>query len=287
MSLWCAGEVVVDHVRRCLGLPEEVGPDLGPGRTAKRHRSQIRARQGVVYDQGQARVIAAEAMGKAALTKNNPPDLINVALERLIEESLELPGFTTLDEMAARIRARVNAEIFARVVGRMGPDGRERIGALLTTAGPDGWSGRPPSRDGRGPRQPVSAVPPRVLTSTFSPFDILGLPPGAATPRESRLPTPRPAPRSPSCGTRARRRPGTATAPPSPPGCPGATPRSTGPRRRSRPTPNAARKASTRPARSPRRRSTGCCRAATSRCANGRYGGCSTRPQPELRRSWR
>ncbi|MEV4251360.1 DUF4158 domain-containing protein [Streptosporangium canum] len=151
-------------MRRCLGLPE----DLGPGRTAKRHRSQIRARQGVVYDQGRVRVIAAEAMGKAALTKNNPPDLINVALERLIEESLELPGFTTLDEMATRIRARVNAEIFARVVGRMGPDDRERIGALLTTAGPDGRTlldrvtpharpgGPPEQRGAAGPRAQVS-----------------------------------------------------------------------------------------------------------------------------------
>ncbi|GAA3074100.1 hypothetical protein GCM10017600_26690 [Streptosporangium carneum] len=92
----------------------------------------------MVYDQPRARVIAAEAMSKAALAKNNPPDLINVALERLIEASLELPGFTTLDEMAARIRARVNAEIFARICERMGPEGRERIGALLTTTGPDG-----------------------------------------------------------------------------------------------------------------------------------------------------
>ncbi|GIH78197.1 hypothetical protein Plo01_46260 [Planobispora longispora] len=131
-------QVVVDHVRRCLGLADEVQPDLGPGRTAKRHRSQIRARQGVIYDQSRARVIAAEAMGKAALAKNNPPDLINVALERLIEASLELPGFTTLDETATRIRARVNAEIFSRICERMGTDGRERLRALLSTTGPDG-----------------------------------------------------------------------------------------------------------------------------------------------------
>ncbi|WP_230881849.1 DUF4158 domain-containing protein [Planomonospora sp. ID91781] len=45
-------EVVVDHARRCLGLGEEVGPDLGPGRTAKRHRNQITAPQS---DPGPAR----------------------------------------------------------------------------------------------------------------------------------------------------------------------------------------------------------------------------------------
>ncbi|MEY9210573.1 hypothetical protein ABH917_000019 [Thermobifida halotolerans] len=65
-------------------------------------------------DPPRARKIAAEAIREAAWSKNYPPDLINVALDRLVEASLELPGFTTLDEMAARIRSEVNAEIFAQ-----------------------------------------------------------------------------------------------------------------------------------------------------------------------------
>ncbi|MET8054860.1 DUF4158 domain-containing protein, partial [Streptosporangium sp. NPDC005286] len=133
-------EVVVDHVRRSLALGPDVEPDHGAGRTAKWHRKQIRARQGVIYDQPRARAVAAKAIAEAALAKNNPPDLINVALERLIEASLELPGFTTLDEMTATIRARVNTEIFMRVVERMGPQGRQRMQTLLTTTGPDGRS---------------------------------------------------------------------------------------------------------------------------------------------------
>ncbi|MEV1175307.1 DUF4158 domain-containing protein [Nonomuraea sp. NPDC049784] len=133
-------EVVVDHVRRCLGLAADVEPDHGAASTAKWHRKQIRTRQGVTYDKERARAIAAEAIIEAAQAKNNPPDLINVALERLIEASLELPGFTTLDEMASTIRARVNTEIFAQVVERMGAGGQERLGALLTTVGSDGKS---------------------------------------------------------------------------------------------------------------------------------------------------
>jgi hypothetical protein len=35
---------------------------------------------------------------EAALVKNHPPDLINLALERLVEASLELPAFSTLDD---------------------------------------------------------------------------------------------------------------------------------------------------------------------------------------------
>ncbi|GAA3428763.1 Tn3 family transposase [Streptosporangium nondiastaticum] len=131
-------EAVVDHVRRCLGLAKSIEPDHGATSTAKWHRKKIRARQGVTYDKARARTVAAGAMEKAALAKNNPPDLINVALERLVEASLELPGFTTLDEMATRIRARVNAEMFTRIHQRMGADDRQRIQALLTTTGPDG-----------------------------------------------------------------------------------------------------------------------------------------------------
>jgi hypothetical protein len=47
--------------------------------------------------------------------------LINIALERLIEGSFELPAFRTLNDMATTIRARVNEEIFATVLARLGP----------------------------------------------------------------------------------------------------------------------------------------------------------------------
>jgi len=134
-------EVVVDHVRRCLELGPEAEPDHGAARTAKWHRKQVRVRQGVAYDQRRARALAAREIRDAALVKNHPPDLINVALERLIEASLELPAFSTLDEMATTIRAEVNAGIFARIVERMGPGGQQRLQALLTVAaGGDGKS---------------------------------------------------------------------------------------------------------------------------------------------------
>lgn len=100
----------------------------------------MRARQGVTYDQRRARAVAVAAIREAALVKNHPPDLINVALERLVEASLELPAFSTLDELAATIRAEVTAGIFAGICSRMGPENRQRMRGLLTTAGLDGRS---------------------------------------------------------------------------------------------------------------------------------------------------
>ena len=84
--------------------------------------------------------LAAREIRSAPLVKNHPPDLINVALERLVEASLELPAFSTLDELATAIRAEVNAGMFARITERMGPEARQRLQALLTVASPGGTS---------------------------------------------------------------------------------------------------------------------------------------------------
>ena len=128
--------VVVEHVRRDLGLAEGTAAVYASARTAKRHRDLVRQRLGVVRDPAGARKVAAEAIREAATRKNNPPDLINVALERLVEGCFELPGFSTLDEMASTIRGEVNAEIFAGIAGRAGPAGIGRLEALLEVPGP-------------------------------------------------------------------------------------------------------------------------------------------------------
>jgi hypothetical protein len=77
-------------------------------RTAKRHREFVRDRLGVTYDSAEVRGIAETAIRAAAQTKDNPADLINVALEELVRKGRELPGYTTLDKMVAKIRAEVN-----------------------------------------------------------------------------------------------------------------------------------------------------------------------------------
>lgn len=48
----------------------------------------------------ESRKIAAGAIRTAAETKDNPADLINIALEELVKSNCELPGYTTLNRMA-------------------------------------------------------------------------------------------------------------------------------------------------------------------------------------------
>ncbi|SDC26982.1 Tn3 family transposase [Streptomyces prasinopilosus] len=124
-------ELVVGHVRGLLGLGEGVAPTHDSARTLRHHRTVVRERLGVVYDQEKAREIAAAAIYEAVQTKDNPADLINVALEELVKARLELPGHTTLDEMAAAIRTKVNEDFFARVVSRMDEVEQVRLLALL------------------------------------------------------------------------------------------------------------------------------------------------------------
>ncbi|KUL61210.1 hypothetical protein ADL28_15985 [Streptomyces violaceusniger] len=132
---------MVEHVRGALELPEGTGPHYESANTAKLHRKLVRERQGISYDQERARQIAVEAIRRAALVKNNPPDLINVALEELVRATCELPAFRTLDEMAARVRREVNEDIFATVRSRMTMEDRARVQGLLEVGGLDRKSG--------------------------------------------------------------------------------------------------------------------------------------------------
>ena len=125
---------VVEHMRRCLGLAEGTLARC-EARNVKAQRQLVRERLGVVHDPRRARAVAADAIRSAAEAKNNPPDLINVALEMLVKASLELPGFSTLDEMAGRIRREVNTAMFERIASRIGLPARVGLESLLEVVG--------------------------------------------------------------------------------------------------------------------------------------------------------
>ncbi|MGW7824665.1 DUF4158 domain-containing protein [Streptomyces puniciscabiei] len=134
-------EQVVEFVRRAVELPEGTLPVYRAERTAKHHRGLVRKRVGVAYDQAAARRIAEQAIRKEAAAKNRPADLINVALEKVVEAGLELPGFSTLDKMASKIRAEVNASICLGIHDRIRPLQQAEVlwlGLLLDVADRDG-----------------------------------------------------------------------------------------------------------------------------------------------------
>ena len=124
-------------------------------RTAEWQRELVRGQVGAVVDPERARSLAEQAIREEAGVKNHPPDLINVALEVPVRESLELPGFSTLNEIAACICAEVNRGMFDRILARMtqaevlringllevmGASGKSRFDSLKRSAGRGSWS---------------------------------------------------------------------------------------------------------------------------------------------------
>ncbi|MBW8482621.1 Tn3 family transposase [Actinomadura parmotrematis] len=122
---------VVGHVRGALGLGDDVELERAAARSAKRHREFVRKRLGVVYDAPQVRQVAEEAIRRAVQSKDDPADLINVALEELVRQRCELPGYSTLDTMAASIRTEVNTGFFQTVAERLDAGARSRLARLL------------------------------------------------------------------------------------------------------------------------------------------------------------
>lgn len=131
-------EMVVDFVRRAVELPESTLPVYRAERTAKHHRGLVRKQAGVTYDQAKARGIVEQSIRKEAAAKNRPADLINIALEKVVEAGLELPGFSTFDKMASKIRTEVNASICTGIHDRMSAAQRAGLMRLLEERDSDG-----------------------------------------------------------------------------------------------------------------------------------------------------
>ncbi|MFD0374552.1 DUF4158 domain-containing protein [Streptomyces sp. NPDC127112] len=131
-------EAVAEFVRRAVELPEGTLPVYRAAKTMKNHRGLVRQRVGVAYDQARARRIAGESIRKEEASKNRPADLINIALEKVVEAGLELPAFSTFDAMASAIRKEVNAEICGGIHDRMSAFERAGLLRLLEERESDG-----------------------------------------------------------------------------------------------------------------------------------------------------
>lgn len=91
---WVPWEVVEYVCAQAVGVVEGgVGP-LGrqPDRTIRRCRELVREYTGAVWEPQLVRGVAESAMRAALLSKDNPADVINVALEALSGRGCELPG---------------------------------------------------------------------------------------------------------------------------------------------------------------------------------------------------
>jgi len=119
------------YLRQQLNLPCETRFQDAKN-TRYRYRKRIRAYLGVkAYSFGGNRV-AQQAARIAAYTMSDPADLINVAIEHLIEQRFELPAFSTLDRLVLHVRHGVHEDLYRRITGSLSASDQKRLDALLT-----------------------------------------------------------------------------------------------------------------------------------------------------------
>ncbi len=62
---------------------------------------------------------------------DQPVDIINATIDALILHQVELPAFSTLDNIAEQIHTRTQTALFRRVARRLSDEERQRLDRLL------------------------------------------------------------------------------------------------------------------------------------------------------------
>jgi TnpA family transposase len=129
-------EEIPDPVRiyLCQHLRLPADTTWSPDTQISRHRHclAIRTYLNVTsYSYGGERAVAHE-VEQAAYTMSDPADLINVAIERLLEQRFELPAFSTLDRLVGRVRHHVHQHLYDQITQGLSPADIGRLEALLS-----------------------------------------------------------------------------------------------------------------------------------------------------------
>jgi hypothetical protein len=128
---------IVEHIAHDRGMliVPEAASDYDESGTRRRHVKIIRHHLRVKSLDETGQVVLSTAVRVAAERMEDLADIINVAIEELIRESFELPGFSTLHKEAKRGRAEVNRNLYRSVTDAIGADGQSRIDLLLAEPG--------------------------------------------------------------------------------------------------------------------------------------------------------
>ncbi|MBL0717331.1 MAG: Tn3 family transposase, partial [Desulfosarcina sp.] len=96
-----------------------------------RYRQSIREFLGVRFWSNGGMDIAKQIIEKAAYTMSDPADLINVAIEALLQHRYGLPAFSTLDRLAGHIRQQVHERLYQQITSGLSDEqGRILYGLL-------------------------------------------------------------------------------------------------------------------------------------------------------------
>ena len=121
--------VVLSQTR--ITSEELIGYDASS--TRKRHLAIIRAFLNLQPYRSEAQMVTLAAMKFAVLSKHDLVDLINIAIEELVRQRYELPGFSRLLRTARRVRHQANQAIYQHVSDSLTEVDKQQIESLLQT----------------------------------------------------------------------------------------------------------------------------------------------------------
>lgn len=119
---------VVAHVRESIGYSTRAKLDYSGKNTLHRHMAAIRKFLGITAFYGKRSLdISSKVAQEASEVLDQRVDIINTLVEELIQRRIELPAFSTLDNVAEQAHAAGQERHFSQTASRLSP---ERINAL-------------------------------------------------------------------------------------------------------------------------------------------------------------
>lgn len=123
-------EIITKHIADEVGISNF---SLScPHSTKIRYYDKVREFFKVTAYGEEVKNVVIEILTKRAQVIDRPADLINIAVEKLIEQKYELPAFSTLARLAGNIRSNVNLVIFEQISDLLGPDKMNYFNKILT-----------------------------------------------------------------------------------------------------------------------------------------------------------
>ena len=126
-------EVIIAHITKemALALPATALASYDASGSRRRHLKSIRDYLQTKPFTRAAHQVMTEAMEEAVKTQHDLVDLINIALEELVRQRYELPGFTVMVRYARDIRVASNEALFQAVFQFLESEQRMRLSELF------------------------------------------------------------------------------------------------------------------------------------------------------------
>lgn len=122
---------ITEHLRKELSLEQKVKIGYETPRTLYRHRRLIRSYLEVIPYSQEASFLVRQTVIQSAYIRDNPADLINIAIEELIKNRYELPSYRELDRTINHLRTQVNQQLFETTIQQLTPEMIEALNGLL------------------------------------------------------------------------------------------------------------------------------------------------------------